>query len=221
MGITAEIGRLGKKTPESGSEPVEDDTREAMVNLSGYVDVTADDFQEIFELAYRHAHERLTASMTAEGVMRGSTAGISADATLEEAVLLMAQQQTALLPVSDDEGVVRGVLTQTDVLRLLEAATPMELIAHSLDEPRQQWKDSLRSSRVADLMTTPAVTVPGPADATAMLERFKKHGINRMPVVNESGRLLGVVSRNDLVAACDLDLPADTCPDPRLASSTS
>jgi CBS-domain-containing membrane protein len=49
------------------------------------------------------------------------------------------------------------------------------------------------------LMTTPAVTVPPTATITEAARRMHTVGVKRLPVVDEAGRLVGIVSRADLL----------------------
>jgi CBS-domain-containing membrane protein len=49
------------------------------------------------------------------------------------------------------------------------------------------------------LMTTPAVTVPPTATVTDAARRMHAAGVKRLPVVDEAGRLVGIVSRADLL----------------------
>ncbi len=61
---------------------------------------------------------------------------------------------------------------------------------------------------VRELMTSPAVTVAPEASAKEALRRLAEHGITAMPVVDEAGALVGVVSEADLIRGAVL-------PDPR------
>lgn len=48
-------------------------------------------------------------------------------------------------------------------------------------------------------MTTPAVTVDVKAPLTEIMGLFRKHGINRLPAPNEAGKLIGIVTRADVL----------------------
>jgi CBS domain-containing protein len=109
-------------------------------------------------------------------------AAVGVEASAADAIHLMLDRHVGAVGVVDSEGRVAGIFTERDVLRKLSltgrdpAATP-----------------------VRELMTTPvelATTSTGPGEALAiMLERHFRH----LPVVNNSGKLLGLLSIRNLL----------------------
>jgi CBS-domain-containing membrane protein len=61
----------------------------------------------------------------------------------------------------------------------------------------ERTKASART--VADLMSTPAVTVPASTSLAAAARLMDDEGVKRLPVVDDLGRLIGIVSRGDLL----------------------
>ena len=53
---------------------------------------------------------------------------------------------------------------------------------------------------IGDVMTAPAVTVPVDASFTEIVEALLAHGISGLPVVDEDGRLAGIVTEADLIS---------------------
>ncbi|MFW6080154.1 MAG: CBS domain-containing protein, partial [Gemmatimonadota bacterium] len=104
------------------------------------------------------------------------------DSTMRECVVLLAEKR-GTVPIVDGEGIVMGVVTAGDLTRL------MERVENVFDVP------------VSDVMTRdPKVTGPDVL-ASAAVFRMEEHGIMAMPVVNENGRLLGIVHLHDLMRA--------------------
>jgi CBS domain-containing protein len=109
-------------------------------------------------------------------------AAVGVEASAADAIRLMLDRHVGAVGVVDSEGRVAGIFTERDVLRKLSltrrdpAATP-----------------------VRELMTTPvelATTSTRPGEALAiMLERHFRH----LPVVNNSGKLLGLLSIRNLL----------------------
>lgn len=52
----------------------------------------------------------------------------------------------------------------------------------------------------ADIMTAPAITVPATANRTDIAGTLTRHGISAVPVLDESGGVVGLVSEHDLLA---------------------
>jgi CBS domain-containing protein len=116
------------------------------------------------------------------------------------------------LPVVDDKGALVGMLTEGDLLRRSEIGTERQRprwveIVLGPRRLAQEYVES-HSRRVGDLMTTAVLTVEETtplADAISLLE---KHHIKRLPVMRE-GRLIGILSRADLMRTFLSALPKD------------
>jgi CBS domain-containing protein len=105
---------------------------------------------------------------------------IAADATVREAVALLAERRIGALPVTDGEEVV-GILSERDVIYVLSSE------GHSvLDWP------------VSRAMTSPAITVTTDVPVLGALSQMSRRRIRHLPVV-EGGNLVGIVSIGDLV----------------------
>jgi CBS domain-containing protein len=94
---------------------------------------------------------------------------------------------------------VAGVVTEADLVREQEKAA-----RHTQDEQTSRWRR--RSGRkhqaltAANLMTTPAVTINAGAPIPTAARLMNTHHIRRLPVVDDDGTLVGIVSRRDLLS---------------------
>lgn len=95
---------------------------------------------------------------------------------------LLAAQGLSALPVVDGRGRVVGVVSEAD------------LLANS-----QLLADGRGGVTAGEVMTSPAVTVTPQATVTEAARRMQTSGVKRLPVVAGSGRLVGIVSRADLL----------------------
>ena len=73
-----------------------------------------------------------------------------------------------------------------------------DIIRHILGEPLSGPKES---RRLRDVMTSPAITTGPEADIREVALTLDEKRIKRLPVVDEQGRLIGVISRADIVRA--------------------
>jgi len=107
-------------------------------------------------------------------------------------------------PVVDDGGKVIGVVSEADML----AKEALENGYHGLRgliAAAAHSKERRKAAAVTagDLMTSPAVTV-GAGDTVEHAARLMyTRGLKRLPVVDASGRLTGIVSRTDVLAVFD------------------
>jgi len=111
------------------------------------------------------------------------------------------------MPVTDGQGLVVGMLSETDVLRWLGAATFAELL-HRSPQGLAEVDAQLHGADVGSVMVSPAITVEATACFAAVMEGFRRHRGRRMPVVDEKGRLVGVLARKDFIAACPVGAAA-------------
>ncbi len=105
---------------------------------------------------------------------------IAPDATVRDAVTLLATKRIGAIPVTDASGVV-GIFSERDVIYCLEREG-----AAALDK------------RVGDVMTAPAMTVDAETPVMSALSLMTRRRIRHLPVV-ENDRMVGFVSIGDLV----------------------
>ncbi|MEA3277154.1 MAG: CBS domain-containing protein [Pseudomonadota bacterium] len=183
----------------------DEDVVDAMRQLPGYLDITTDDFRALYRLAFEHAMDRLVGGLRAKDLMRAERTALRAGLTLAEACATMADRGLKGMPVVDGERQVIGILSEADILHRLGAVTFLDLMLR----PAERQADALRLMRrvtVESVMTRPPVILSEDADVGAMLRAFRSHMGRQMPVVDRVGKLVGVLARKDLIAACPLNL---------------
>lgn len=117
--------------------------------------------------------------------------------TFRELAARMLDHHVSALPVMDADGQVVGVVSEADLL-VKEAA----MADSSL------WGSSLRGRRgtmataelARDLMTGPAVTIGPDAGVAEAARLMTARRVKRLPVVDSGGRLLGIISRVDVLS---------------------
>lgn len=135
-------------------------------------------------------------------IMTTTVLTVSPSTTLKDAAELMLEHRISGMPVVSTNGEVLGILSETDILfkeRLRDTHRPGVFARHSDAAASDALKVTART--VGAAMTMPAITIqadrPVAEAASTMLER----GINRLPVVDSQGQLVGLVTRTDLVRA--------------------
>jgi CBS-domain-containing membrane protein len=142
--------------------------------------------------------------MNVADVMTRRVISVSPDASVEDAAKQMLERGISGLVVVDDKGDLAGVVTEGDLLRRDELGTersrPWWL--RLLVSPGRQALDFTRTHgrRVRDVMTETVVTIAADAPLEEVVELMEQHRIKRVPVT-EGNRVVGVVSRADLLRA--------------------
>ncbi|MFB7176411.1 CBS domain-containing protein [Streptomyces sp. NPDC056257] len=102
---------------------------------------------------------------------------------------LLAQYDISGVPVLDDEDRVMGVVSQTD------------LLAHAGPGSGTSWQNgtAVEPPTAGDVMSAPAVTVRAEETVADAARLMTRRGIERLPVVDVEDRLVGIVTRRDLL----------------------
>lgn len=144
--------------------------------------------------------------MRVRDVMTTDVISVTADQPYKDLVSLLLDNDISGVPVVDDEGTLVGVVSEADLISH-EAyggrrRRPLALVGSFLtgDDPR--WLRKTAGTTAGDLMTA-AIYVARPEESLqAAAKRMLVTGVNRLPVV-EDGRLLGIVTRHDLLRLFD------------------
>jgi CBS domain-containing protein len=141
---------------------------------------------------------------TVKDVMSGLPVSVSETASFREIVTKLRERRVSAFPVLDVDGKVIGVVSEADLL-------VKEAVA---DEPNVVWgllagivhhatRAKAAGITAADLMTSPAVTI-GPDETVEHAARLMyDRKVKRLPVVDRAGRLVGIISRSDVLAVFD------------------
>ena len=125
------------------------------------------------------------------------------DTLSEEVARMMAGNGITGVPVVDSDSKVIGVISEKDFLFHLgnkRTTSFMDIIAHC-SENKGCLAISMRRQMAEDIMTSPAVTVRADTPVSKLADIFTQKGINRVPVTDRDGRILGIVVRADIVQA--------------------
>lgn len=111
---------------------------------------------------------------------------------------LMAEHHVSALPVLDEAGTVVGVVSEADLLQKIEH--------RDRGEPGRRFPWRRRTGEVkadgtvaADLMSAPALTISPDASIVTAAKLMDVERVKRLPVITDSGRMQGIVSRRDLL----------------------
>lgn len=122
---------------------------------------------------------------------------------LEDVARLLDRHRISGLPVVDHDDKVVGVISATDLIRRRAGRSSDHPVRRSrLPVPRRDARRTaavLRATTAEELMTSPALTVH-PEQRVAVAARvMERHGVERLPVVDEEDRLIGIATRRDLL----------------------
>lgn len=118
-------------------------------------------------------------------------------------------------PVVDEENKVIGVISEGDIMRLLEVHSPkinlilpapldlIELPVRMKYELDEIAEDMQRAGSVVidQIMTKKVISIKQDASISDAAELMDVHDVKRLPVVDDEGKLVGIVTRGDIIGA--------------------
>ncbi|MDI6098717.1 CBS domain-containing protein [Actinoplanes sp. NEAU-A12] len=148
---------------------------------------------------------------TVDDVMTTEVISVDPSASYRYLVDLLTAHRFSAVPVVDAARRVIGVVSEADLLRKIEYAGGGE--RGLLDGLRHRADRAKATARTAvDLMSAPPVVVSLGTSITAAARRLDEKHVKRLPVIDGSGRLVGIVTRGDLLRVhlrADDDIRAD------------
>ena len=148
---------------------------------------------------------------TVDDVMTTKVVTVDLGASYRAVVDTLMANRVSAVPVVDPFLRVTGVVSEADLLRKIEYAGDEEPRMFEGRRRRGERGKALARS-ASDLMSAPAVTVLTGTPIAAAARRMDAEGVKRLPVVDELGRLVGIVTRSDLLKVHlrpDEDIRAD------------
>ncbi len=139
---------------------------------------------------------------------------VTPDTPVHEAMRTMTRHEVGGLPVVSDEGELVGIVTHIDVLRGLRShvtsldetllPSPFDLLEIPLRAALQRVElgslgDRVEDDIVADVMERDLHVVRPGATIEEAAAKLGTHRVNRLPVVDRDGQLVGIVARGDIL----------------------
>ena len=140
----------------------------------------------------------MTSSLVRD-VMTTEVVAVEAWTPFKEIAGLLAQHRISAVPVVDAGRRVLGIVTEADLLLKQQHPDPKATVPLIWTRRHRQERAKAAAAVAGKLMTAPAVTVPPTATVTEAARRMHTARVKRLPVVDERGQLLGIVSRADLL----------------------
>jgi CBS domain-containing protein len=159
--------------------------------------------EDVVVAAYNHRPVRVDVPkrLQVTEVMRRDVVQVHPDTPLRDLVELLIGQDYRAVPVVDERGRVVGIVTNGDLVGRGGLAMRLELLATVSRETIQQELAALATNgrTTADVMTREVVTVPSELSVLETARLMARRRLKRLPVVDAEQRLLGMVSRVDVL----------------------
>jgi len=149
--------------------------------------------------------------MQARDLMVSPVVTVQPSASVKEVAKLLLEQGISAVPVIDDQGKLVGVVSEGDLLHRPEIGSERRrswwLLGLTDEETLAAEYVKAHAHKVADVMTRKVITAAPDASLHELATLMEANAIKRVPIV-EDGRLVGIVSRANLVRALASAQPA-------------
>lgn len=154
------------------------DVEQAMLHSGRGLDVLPGDVYALIHEAEMRALDRRLGALPVSRIMTRDVASVLPSESIYRARLLIAQRHVKSLPVTDSERRVVGIVSITDLYN----------------------RDVIEFGSVHTVMTTDVVTLTDTAVVAELIPLMTDRGFRHLPIVDADDRLVGMVTRGELVA---------------------
>ncbi|WAU76333.1 HPP family protein [Acinetobacter sp. TR3] len=189
--ITAHINERSKDpTPTQKVSIQPKDIRYALAHHTELLDISQYDLEKIILEAQERANERLTNLFVCQDIMSRDVMKLHEDDDIHQALDKFKAVNLMSLPVVNNENHLVGTLALYEVVEWFKSAT----------DPRNSWQHYVRQ-----IMSHRVVIVDPSQPIQDLIPYFVEKSFNYIPVV-ENQRLIGIISRADMIAALQQQL---------------
>jgi CBS domain-containing protein len=153
-------------------------------------------------------------AILAKEIMTEPVISIRADTPLKKAAEILDENSFSGVPVVDDDEILIGILSETDILRYTQ-----QIIGQPLRDPHRVFTKSqevlhvdithrgvevielVASTSIETLMTLDVISATEDTPIFEIVRLMKENNINRIPIVNERKQLKGIITRADIIRA--------------------
>jgi CBS domain-containing protein len=141
--------------------------------------------------------------MKVADVMTSDVITVQPETSLKEVAAILAERRISGVPVVDQDGKIVGVVSEADILFKERGPLERKGMFAVFTDPTYGMGGQLKleARTAAEAMTAPAQTIAPWRLVSSAAAEMLDHGVNRLPVVDDKGLLVGIVTRADLVRA--------------------
>ena len=182
--------------PQSRVGITSKDLDQALDELGEFVDVTREDLETIIRSTEKHALRRSMGDIRASQVMSRDVIWANPQTSAQEGLRMLLLHHLKALPILDEKYHLVGIVSLVDLV------TPSLRMAK-----RRRWIGLRKRDEVvlSDIMSSPVSCVNSDAHAVELIPLLSDRGLHCLPVI-EHGKMVGVITQSDLIAALHRDL---------------
>ncbi len=150
---------------------------------------------------------------TVGDIMTPNPITIKAEISLKNAIEIMAQNRIGGFPVINAENKLIGIISETDIMWQETGANPPAYImildsVIYLENPGQYKRDlhKVLGQTVGEVMTKNPISIQPEKSVKEAAQLLNAKKINRLPVLNSAGEIIGMITKGDIIRAMAANL---------------
>ena len=160
--------------------------------------ITLEDVQIV---KYTHRYlQPLPADRPVAEVMTRQITTVQPETPARQVIELLLGKLFKAVPVVDQAGRVVGIITDGDLLRKAGLPARLAVVERLQADDLRGYLEQVDQT-AGDIMTAPAISARGDEALGYVVQRLLDRGLKRLPVVDADGKLIGMVSRVDVLRA--------------------
>lgn len=199
--LTANLHKTEDAAPMQRTGLTHEDLQSAVQALDTFIDVQENELVELYNLAVDHAFDRHS-GLSCGDIMSRHIVTVQYGTDLEEAWTRLRMHKIKALPVVDSFQRLIGILTVADYLRQMDDTTAAGLAVRLQGLLRRTpGPNSEKAEVVGQIMTTEVHEARIDTPVAQLVHRLSDRGMHHIPVLDNSRRVLGMVTQSDVIAA--------------------
>ena len=196
-----QLPRLAGTARDDEADAVDADLDAVLARYNQVLDISRDDLKALLQDTQLRGYQRKLANLRCSDIMSRQLITVHASTPLQQAWAQFREHRIKALPVVDAAGGVVGIVTPADFMRAAEAGDD-----HDLDDRLRKlrgWAGGAVSSGevVGEIMTRKVRVASVGRHLAELIPLFGSTGHHHIPIVDAAGRLVGIVTQSDVVAA--------------------
>jgi CBS domain-containing membrane protein len=164
------------------------------------VDISEQDLERLYSEAQLHAYQRKSSTIRCHDIMSRDLITVAPDSPTALAWQLLRKHKISMLPVTDAENRLLGVVSTVDFLKNLQVPHYWGLLRHFHQLLLKQNHKLQHKRHVAEIMVKSISVVHEDEHISTLVPMMSDQGLHHIPVLNAEQKLVGIVTQSDLIA---------------------
>lgn len=149
-------------------------------------------------MVHRTQHRLIPRHLRVRDAMTATPDAVPETLSVTQIVELLLTHIYNAVPVIDKDGRPIGIVTQGDLIRRAKMPIRVGLLSQLHTEEQQSIHHTMDTLTARDVMTRPVRTISQDSMLSEAVDTMLKHHLKRLPVVDKSGKLVGMIARLDV-----------------------